>query len=904
MGLDERVLFTCFFALIKSLVIVEIAHGSAELLSLGYNDRRKMINYQLDVFFNESDFSIEKVEHNNNKIFFDEKLFENFKKAKFKTLYDFAFFAENKLMLPSLHFLYKFSNIFVRETSFDSDIEVNKAAKGIEDSVILEILQLVPFAVGAEYINVTWVKNIWDELSQIFNEEIATFSGSVQDYFKQKDAKLNVAGRVFFHLVESKREEYPFAFLATYSTKENEELTHLPLKNALTEYQGDQDKLLSLLASVSKAANNSQLISELMESGELFSPIRFTKDEAYTFLQELPIYEESGIVCRIPNWWKRNTRTKLSLAVGEVSPAKVGIDALVSFRPEVHLGDVTLTLEEVQNVLSQTSGLSFIKGKWVEVDPKRLEEIQKAFNNMQKDGEVTLADAMRLQLGLADDFGGGTEEEVEVTNGEWLQSVKEKLINPGKIENLFPTKSFKAKLRHYQQTGLNWLYFMKNLGFGALLADDMGLGKTIQILALLDYLREQSLKTLLVVPASLICNWQQEIEKFAPNLKATILLDETFNTEEYDLFIVTYNRVSRIEKLKKIQWDLLILDEAQAIKNANTKQTKAVKSLEANYKIAMTGTPIENRLVDLWSIFDFLNKGLLGNRKEFTNFAKKLKVDLSGYSTVKNVVNPFILRRLKTDKKIISDLPEKIELKSFTSLTRKQVVLYKALVKELETVLDDSDEMAAIKRRGIVLASLMKFKQICNHPDQYLGQQEYDFQLSGKFKKLGEICEIIRDKRERVLVFTQFKEMTKPIADFLSKIFGREGLVLHGSTTVKKRGELVDKFNGEAYVPFMVLSLKAGGVGLNLTAANHVVHFDRWWNPAIENQATDRVFRIGQKKNVVVHKFITNGTIEEKIDEMLEEKQKLSDDIIASSGENWLTEMDNKKLLNLFKLEV
>jgi non-specific serine/threonine protein kinase len=641
-----------------------------------------------------------------------------------------------------------------------------------------------------------------------------------------------------------------------------------------------------------------------MESGELFSPLRFSKDEAYTFLQELSLYEESGIVCRIPNWWKKNNRTKLSLSVGEAAPAKVGMDALVSFRPEVHLGDITLTLEEVQSVLTQMSGLSFIKGKWVEVDSQKLEALKKALSSMQKGEEITLADAMCLQLGLSNDLSDEFEEEVEVSNGEWLQSVKEKLLHPGEIENFIPAKSFKAELRHYQQVGLNWLHFMKNLGFGALLADDMGLGKTIQILALLDSLREQKLKTLLVVPASLICNWQQEIEKFAPNLRATVVLDETLNVKEYDLFIVTYKRATRLEKLKKISWNLLILDEAQAIKNATIKQTQAVKALKSNYRIAMTGTPIENRLVDLWSIFDFLNKGLLGSRKEFTNFSKKLKMDLSGYSAVRNVVNPFILRRLKTDKKIISDLPEKIEFKSFTTLTKKQVVLYKALVKELKMAFKEDDEISAIKRKGLVLASLMKFKQICNHPDQYLGQQEYNFQLSGKFKKLEEICETIREKRERVLIFTQFKEMTEPIANFLSKIFERDGLILHGSTTVKKRGQLVEKFNGEDYVPFMVLSLKAGGVGLNLTSANHVIHFDRWWNPAIENQATDRAFRIGQKKNVVVHKFITSGTIEEKIDEMLEEKQKLSDDIITASTESWLTEMDNKELLNLFKLEV
>jgi non-specific serine/threonine protein kinase len=314
----------------------------------------------------------------------------------------------------------------------------------------------------------------------------------------------------------------------------------------------------------------------------------------------------------------------------------------------------------------------------------------------------------------------------------------------------------------------------------------------------------------------------------------------------------------------------------------------------------MTGTPVENKLGDLWSIFDFLNAGLLGTSKEFSGYAKNVK-ESGSYAKLRDVVSPFILRRLKTDKAIISDLPDKVEIKAYTAFTSKQALLYKNLIKELEHTLETAD---GIKRKGVVLAAIMKFKQICNHPDQYLGQSAFKSSASGKFEKLQEICETIYEKRERVLVFTQFKEMTKPIADFLGTVFERGGLTLHGGTAVKKRAEMVDKFNGADYVPFMVLSLKAGGVGLNLTAANHVIHFDRWWNPAVENQATDRAFRIGQTKNVMVHKFITAGTIEEKIDVMIEEKQKLSGDIIAASGENWITEMNNTELMNLFKLEV
>lgn len=349
-------------------------------------------------------------------------------------------------------------------------------------------------------------------------------------------------------------------------------------------------------------------------------------------------------------------------------------------------------------------------------------------------------------------------------------------------------------------------------------------------------------------------------------------------------------------------WDSVILDEAQAIKNPGTKQTKTVKQLKANYKIAITGTPIENRLSDLWSLFDFLNKGLLGSSKEFTDFTKALKENGDNYGKLKQIVNPFVLRRLKTDKSIISDLPEKIEMKTYASLTKKQAVLYNKLVNDLKTKLENSEE--GIERKGLVLSSLMKFKQICNHPDEYLGQNNYLEKESGKFERLREICENIYEKRERVIVFTQFKEITEPLSDFLQTIFQHQGLVLHGEIPVKKRKDIVAKFQGQEYVPFMVLSIKAGGVGLNLTAANHVIHFDRWWNPAAENQATDRAFRIGQTKNVIVHKFIMKGTIEEKIDLMLEDKNKLSKEIIPDMQENWITEMDNNQLMDLFTLSV
>lgn len=767
------------------------------------------------------------------------------------------------------------------------------------------MLRGVPYAVGAEHISGGWLAALWAKLSAVFEREIGLWGDTVASFLNTHNSSLNVVGRVFFHLVENKSEEYPFAFLATYSTEtaKQKKAAHVPLKNALLEYKDRQDLLLGLLSTVSKAADGSDFISELTESGELFSPLQFDADEAYTFLREIPFYEDCGILCRMPDWWKKKSAgVKLSVSVGDKQPSMVGLEALVSCEPHLLLDGAELTKEEVAALLTQAAGLAFLKGKWIEVDHDKLKAVLEAYDRVDHLGDITLAEAMRAELGISQSASLAVGDAAEITHGRWMEEIRGRLTDPARLENLDPGERFKATLRHYQRSGFCWLASMKGMGFGALLADDMGLGKTVQILALLEYMRRNGgVKALLIIPASLIGNWEKELARFTPEIRYSVLHAKlTSLDDEADLFITTYGMTLRLDELRERRWDVVILDEAQAIKNPATAQTKAVKQLDASFKIAMTGTPIENKLGDLWSLFDFLNTGLLGTAKEFTRYAKSLK-ETSSYARLRDVVSPFILRRLKTDKTIISDLPDKVEIKAYTALSKKQAVLYQGLIKELERKLETAD---GIERKGVVLAAIMKFKQICNHPDQYLGQSVYKVSGSGKFEKLREICETIYEKRERVLVFTQFKEMTAPLVEFLTTVFEREGLALHGGTAVKKRAQLVDRFNSADYVPFIVLSLKAGGVGLNLTAANHVIHFDRWWNPAVENQATDRAFRIGQTKNVMVHKFITAGTIEEKIDAMIEEKQKLSGDIIASSGENWITEMNNDELMKLFALEV
>ena len=817
----------------------------------------------------------------------------------------------------SIQYLYKVAALFIKNLVKNPALE-HLREQGIvilndQDRNIL--LEEAPYINGSEYLNEHWLTCAWEKLNQTYAREIKEYPGSVSEYFWSKNPDIHLAGRVYFHLVESRRDDYPFAFLATYSVDASASgaAKHLPLKNALVEYGENSQKLLELLATVNKAARQSPFINEMMESGEIFHPLGLYTDEAYTFLKEVPLYEEAGILCRIPNWWrKKYESTKVSINIGKDAPSLVGLEALLDFDVQLSLGGDTLTKKEFQKLLRESEGLAFIKGKWVEVDHARLRETLAAYEKAEKvaaGGDITIMEAMRLSLAPGKSLKlKDSSATIEVSHGPWLDTLLASLKRPETIPSVDCGDNFQAVLREYQKKGLNWLYAMRKLGLGACLADDMGLGKTVQVIGLLNSLRSNREETvLLILPASLLGNWMAEINRFAPSLNYRLIHPQVKNSldqpEELSsrIYITTYGMLGRVKWLQEITWDIVILDEAQAIKNPGTKQTKTVKQLKSRCRMALTGTPVENRLADLWSIFDFLNPGLLGNAREFSQFAKKLKEQPEGYGRLKQMISPFILRRLKSDKSIIADLPEKIEMKSYAHLSKKQAALYIALVKELQKKLDSSEETA---RNGLVLASLVKLKQICNHPDQYLGQDAYLAKESGKYDRLREICETIYSKRERVIVFTQFREITPHLADFLQTVFQHEGLVLHGQTPVAKRKDIVAKFQGPEYVPFMVLSLKAGGVGLNLTAANHVIHFDRWWNPAVENQATDRAFRIGQQKNVLVHKFITKGTIEEKIDLMIEEKIQMTQEIIPDMNECWITQLDNQQLLELFRLTI
>ena len=790
-----------------------------------------------------------------------------------------------------------------------------------------------PPMVGGEYISIDMLRSIWDELDKWVCLQIQ-IAGGVKAFLKTQAPKWHQVGRVCFHLAENKADQaYPFAFMATYSTGfgSGGKLKHLPLRTALQQYAGEKNRtvLINLLSPVQQAASNIPWVEQLIDTAQIYQPQAWPAELAYQFLRSAEELEAAGLMVRLPNWWKKRPRPTVSVTIGEKKKSKLGTNAMLDFNVGFMLGDEEMTQQELLQLLGGDEGLVWFKGQWVEVDHDKLQEAVEHWEKLRHqstDGDISFIEGMRLLAGASADLRHDEQADqerpwVHVSAGETMRQILHELRDPAGLGNIDFGKSVLATLRPYQEHGIAWLNLQTQLGLGACLADDMGLGKTIQVLALLSSFRHnQKTKhkrpSLLVIPASLLGNWKQEAQRFTPSLKLTFLhpaendrkaIEKIAKAPEKklagtDLAVTTYSMLTRQEWLKEIKWNLVILDEAQAIKNHSTLQSKAAKKLSAHSRIALTGTPVENRIGDLWSLFDFLNPGLLGSAAVFKKFIKDLQLrQVDQFGPLRKLVSPYILRRLKTDRSIISDLPEKIETSSYCKLSKTQIKLYGHAVKTLKSTLDTAEGIA---RRGVVLQYLMRFKQICNHPSQLTGDGEYSPKNSGKFLRLKEICEEIASRQEKVLIFTQFREITDHLSEFLATVFGRDGLILHGGVPVRKRKQLVDEFQRDDGPPFFILSIKAGGTGLNLTEASHIIHFDRWWNPAVENQATDRAFRIGQKRNVLVHKFVTNGTIEEKIDEMIAEKQKMADGILASDGELKLTEMSDEQLLQIVRLDV
>jgi non-specific serine/threonine protein kinase len=828
------------------------------------------------------------------------------------------------------------------------------------DALALEsLVATAPPMCGLEYLDSAVLRAMWIDLAATLRERATVMKGGLAEALAVADPRLHLLGRVTFHLAENRRDEArPFAFLATYAQRLSAAsgVQHLPLAKAVEESadRRDQAKLVELLAPVRAAAERSPLIREWLDSRSIFSPHAITIGEAHRFLRDVPAMEESGLAVRVPDWWKRRSppRPTVQVRLGTGKPSALGTDGLLDFSVDLAVDGEPLSEAEARDLLDGTESMTLLRGRWVEVDRQRLGEALAQWKQLQREhaSGIDFVTGMRLLAGANFGDSDTSEEAVvewsHVTAGTWLTETLAALRDPQGRPGCEPGKGLATKLRPYQEDGVRWLWFLTKLRLGACLADDMGLGKTIQVIDLLLRLRDDDAAgeaarapgkkatraaaprpSLLVVPASLVGNWKQELARFAPDLNAFFahrsecsaeLLDRVARAPErelaeIDLVITTYALVKKLPWLTETPWRLAVLDEAQAIKNASSAQTKAVKKLRADVRIALTGTPVENQLGDLWSLFDFCCPGLLGSASQFKTFIRRIgkQADAAGFAPLRQLVQPYILRRLKTDPKIVPDLPAKTEMRSECGLSRKQAALYQKAVDDLEQELEafrDAGRGNDIRRRGIVLATTMRLKQICNHPAQYLGQKAaaYPPGDSGKFQRLAELCEPIAARQEKVLVFTQFQSLCEPLAGWLAEVFGRPGVVLHGGVPVGRRKNLVREFQENDDVSFFVISLKAGGTGLNLTAASHVVHFDRWWNPAVENQATDRAFRIGQKRNVLVHKFVCRGTLEERIDDMLRAKQDLADQVLGpeAAGETLLTEMSDEQLLGVLSLDV
>jgi non-specific serine/threonine protein kinase len=802
-----------------------------------------------------------------------------------------------------------------------------------EESLVSLAAEAPPMR-GLEYLNAELLRSFWKELLALSAARAREFPDGPAAWLRKINPLWHLLGRVTFHLAENKRDpQRPFAFLATYTHKLSGQarLQHLPLADALKSYAGakDQQKLESLLEPVRRATQTSALAKELLEKRTLFAPQAWTVRQAHRFLVESTAIEAAGVVMRLPDWWSHRHRPRphVQVRIGAGPASAFGMNQLLDFQVDLALDGEPLSEQERRLMLAATDGLVLLRGKWVEVDQAKLKEALDHWNLVAQEHPegIDYITGMRLLSGA--DLNARDTEDAEVvpwshvTAGSWLRETLEQMRHPDAIKALQPGRELRATLRPYQAEGVRWLWFMLKLGLGACLADDMGLGKTIQIIDLLLQRKSEAgtlhAPSLLVVPASLLGNWRQELTRFAPTLKILIAHRSEANPEllgrlaknaagelaKVDLVITTYALVRRQDWLTNVNWSVVVLDEAQAIKNAGSAQTKSVKKLPAAGRIVLTGTPVENHLGDLWSLFDFCCPGLLGSVNQFKQFVKRLtkEQDPQAFGALRRLVRPYILRRMKTDPAIVPDLPNKIEMRTECGLSKLQATLYGRVVNELSQRLETADGIA---RRGLVLATLMQLKQICNHPDQYLGRSEYSADQSAKFERLAQICEPIAERQEKALVFTQFQSLTQPLADYLATVFGHSGLVLHGGTPVGKRGDLVRAFQAESGPPFFVISLKAGGSGLNLTAASHVIHFDRWWNPAVENQATDRAFRIGQKRNVLVHKFVCRGTVEERIDEMIAGKQSVADQVLNEEGEARLTEMSDEQLLRFVSLDI
>ncbi|HEU0226120.1 MAG TPA: DEAD/DEAH box helicase [Arachidicoccus soli] len=680
-------------------------------------------------------------------------------------------------------------------------------------------------------------------------------------------------------------------------TPQNAPLTLREILN-VKKYDKNRFEILSAITQLNSFINglddyiNSKGEQQILMNMESFAPFLF---------QMIPAIQLLDIDILLPKSLQHILKPKASIKVkAKTSKSFLRLDQLLEFDWQVAIGDHLMNEEDFKKLLKKSDGLIKYKSQYIYVNKEELEKLHKHFS-----GDVKLSSLQLLQTALSQEYHGSA---ISLTD-----EVRDLIKEITEVKEIPLPKKLKAKLRPYQQRGFSWMYRNAKIGFGSVLADDMGLGKTLQVItALLKYKEENATgdkKALVIAPTGLLTNWQVEINKFAPTLKTHLFHGSNRKiTKDYDILLTSYG-IARTEasNLKKLTWHSLVIDEAQNIKNQETAQAKAIKTIPADNFIAMSGTPVENRLSEIWSIMDYCNRGFLGSPKDFKeNFANPIETynDIKAADKLKMITSPFLMRRLKNDKKIISDLPDKIEMDCYSNLVKEQASLYEKTLeealKEIEAI-DASDKKGLFVRQGLVLQMILALKQICNHPTQFLKNNIMDAKLSGKLSLLFDKLDSIVESNEKVLVFTQFTEMGKILQFFIKERYGVSPLFYHGGNTLKQRKEMVNNFQTNHADKIFILSLKAAGTGLNLTAANHVIHYDLWWNPAVEAQATDRAYRIGQKNNVMVHRLITKNTFEERINEMIQSKKALAEMTVAT-GENWIGNLSNKELKQLFEL--
>lgn len=646
-----------------------------------------------------------------------------------------------------------------------------------------------------------------------------------------------------------------------------------------------------------------------------------TEEEAWLFLTDASeTLLALGVEILLPSWWQamKNANLKVKAKLKGTSshrPSFVGLQAMLDYNWRFSMNGVELSEDEFNQLVEEKRRLVYIRGRWIKLDPGFVRQIQDLMKRAEKEG-LHVRDLIEQELLNAEAEETSEDErafarvQIEL-NRQWKQMVKQ--LRDIKSIPLEPVPAgFQGELRPYQVLGMSWLLFLRKFGFGAVLADDMGLGKTIQLLSYLLSVKEEedTGPALIICPTSVLGNWQKEIERFTPDLQVYLhygsnrLKEEEFaaSARKADIVLTSYG-LSHLDatEFERVEWSTIAIDEAQNIKNANTKQSRAVRKLKGRHHIALTGTPMENRLTELWSIFDFTNHGFLGS---LGHFQKKYVLPIEKddqkekIGELQALIRPFLLRRTKKDEDVALNLPDKQEQKEYCPLTAEQASLYEQLVRDTFTQLET---LTGFERKGLILQLLGRLKQLCNHPALYLkeAKPKHVLDRSVKMEKLAELVEVVLEQEESCLIFTQYIEMGEMIRRLLQEKFNIEAPFLNGSVPKGKRDEMITRFQDREF-PVFILSLKAGGTGLNLTAANHVIHYDRWWNPAVENQATDRAYRIGQKRFVHVHKFISTGTLEEKIDAMLEKKQSLNDQIIQS--DNWITELSTDELRELIHL--